>query len=143
MQEPDLDIETLRRPRRERLAAFLSAPLREITHLGWLTATAIVVACRQSTYVDAGEGAPSLADYIVEFSYTVGGRTFTGVLDSPVEVQPGDTFNIRYNPTNPEENNSLGSPGHVGTRIGSVIIFLLILLIVAPFLLQLLRRFPL
>ena len=88
-----------------------------------------MVACRHNSGGDGIEGPLFLNDYIVEFSYQEEGITYTGVLDSPVEVQPGDEFNIRYNPLNPEENNSLGSAGDSGVQLGTLITWSLFLLI--------------
>jgi hypothetical protein len=45
----------------------------------------------------------------VGFTYKVNGNTYSGVLSSPVQVEPGDTFALRYNPADPKENNSLES----------------------------------
>jgi hypothetical protein len=50
-----------------------------------------------------------LAHYTVGFSYKVNGTTYDGVLSSPVQVEPHDTFLLRYNPDDPKENNSLAS----------------------------------
>jgi hypothetical protein len=50
-----------------------------------------------------------LAHYVVTFTYRVNGTTYSGELSSPVQVEPGDTFLLRYNPADPKENNSLES----------------------------------
>lgn len=50
-----------------------------------------------------------LAHYAVGFRYEVNGTTHMGVLNSTVQVQPRDRFFVRYNPENPEQNNSLAS----------------------------------
>jgi len=47
--------------------------------------------------------------YAVAFSYEVDGTSYDGATNSPVEMQRGDRFAIRYNPEHPEENNSLES----------------------------------
>jgi hypothetical protein len=145
MPEPDIDIGTLRRPRTQRIAAWFSAPIREITHLGWRTTSATVVACRParvsryySPSMRVPYDPPILTGFIVEFSYDVNGRTYTGILDSPVEVQPDDKFDLRYNPAHPEENNSLGSTGDSGTRIATLTTFFLGLLILVALLMRLL-----
>jgi hypothetical protein len=94
-----------------------------------------VVACRNNSAGGDGiEGPPFLNDYIVEFSYQVGGITYTGVHDSPVEVRPNDSFEIRYNPASPEENNSLGSTGASGAQIGALMTWSFVLLVVVALL---------
>jgi hypothetical protein len=147
MNEPEIDIETLRRSRTDRLAEWLEQAASPITHIGWHTAPAKVTACRPvrkyQYYTTHYPSFPILTGYIVEFSYVVNGRTFTGVLDSPVEVQPGDTFDIRYNPANPQENNSLGSSGDSGARIATLTTSILLLVVLITLLIQLLRRFAL
>jgi hypothetical protein len=50
-----------------------------------------------------------LAHYVVTFTYSVSGTPYKGELSSPVQVEPGDTFALHYNPTDPKENNSLES----------------------------------
>jgi hypothetical protein len=92
LPEPDIDIETLRRSRAGRFMQWLSATAEEITHLHWRTANATVVACRParispyylpSIYVPYDP--PILTGYVVDFSYTIKGKTYTGILDSPIE----------------------------------------------------------
>jgi hypothetical protein len=60
-------------------------------------------------YLDGTGVEDQIAHYVVGFTYEVNGTSYKGVLSSPVEVQPQDKFAIRYNPTKPEENNSLES----------------------------------
>jgi hypothetical protein len=109
MQEPDIDIESLRLSNTDRLAECFSG----ITHLGWHSTTATVLTCRpvriRRNYNWRREPLPTLSGYIVEFSYVVNGTTYTGVLDSPYAVELNDQFHIRYDPVKPGENNSLGS----------------------------------
>ena len=45
----------------------------------------------------------------MNFTYTVQGRTYSGVTVSPDKVEPGDHFVLRCNPTRPEMNNSFDS----------------------------------
>jgi hypothetical protein len=78
----------------------------------WAETEAEVTDCtfaRLRAYVDGGGVEDQLAHYAVGFRYDVAGVTYKGVLSSPVEVQPQDTFSIRYNPAHPEQNNSIAS----------------------------------
>jgi len=47
--------------------------------------------------------------YAVGFTYKVNGISYEGATNSPVAMQRGDRFSIRYDPEDPEENNSLES----------------------------------
>jgi hypothetical protein len=78
----------------------------------WVETKAEVTDCtyaRFHAYIDAGGVEDQLAHYAVGFAYEVNGTSYKGVLSSPVEVQPHDTFSIRYNPEQPEQNNSVAS----------------------------------
>jgi hypothetical protein len=78
----------------------------------WVETEAKVTDCtyaRLRAYIDGGGAEDQLAHYAVGFSYKVDGKTYSGELSSPVEVQPHDTFTIRYNPDRPEQNNSVES----------------------------------
>jgi len=88
MNEPDIDIDTLRRSRRDRFAAWFSEVTGEITHRGWPTTNATVLECRpvrtsrhywHSIYRIEP---PLLTGFVVSFSYRVNDRTYTGVLES-------------------------------------------------------------
>src|SRR6185437_3712058 len=76
--------------------------------------------------------------YVVSFSYSVDGKSYTGVLGSPVEVKPGDRFALRYNPDQPNENNSVcsdNSPSSILTPVITAILAILfiVLLIIERF----------
>ncbi len=78
----------------------------------WLETEAEVTGCtfaRQSYEIDGAGMDTDLAHYVVSFTYNVDGASYNGVLSSPVQVEPGDQFALRYNPTDPKENNSLES----------------------------------
>lgn len=78
-------------------------------HHGWPEVEAEVTSCRIVRRSGTYRLDVSVPFYAVCFSYTVDGITYEGVTNSPVEVEPRDKFAIRYNPANPEENNSLES----------------------------------
>lgn len=148
MTEPEIDIDTFRRTRAERFRIWLSEVVSGVTHFRWPKTTATVVTCRPvkisryhspSRYVPYRQ--PLLTGYIVEFSYSVEGRIYTGALDSPVEVQPSDCFNIRYNPARPEENNSLSSNGDTGSQMASIMMALLVVAISLGLLIHLVRLY--
>jgi len=78
----------------------------------WLETEAEVTDCtfaRQSYEIDGAGMDTDLAHYVVTFTYNVNGTTYTGVLSSPVQVEPHDKFALRYDPDHPEENNSIAS----------------------------------
>jgi hypothetical protein len=84
---------------------------RDLPH-HWAEGEATVTDCtfaHARDLLDGGGVDDELAHYAVGFTYQVNGKTYTGVLSSPVEVEAGDTFAIRYNPRKPEQNNSLAS----------------------------------
>jgi hypothetical protein len=78
----------------------------------WVETDAEVTDCtyaRFKAYIDGSGVEDQLAHYAVGFTYKVNGNTYNGVLSSPVQVEPRDTFAIRYNPEDPAENNSISS----------------------------------
>ena len=92
--------------------ASLEQALRKDLPHHWLETEAEVTDCtfaRQSYEIDGAGMDTDLTHYVVTFTYKVNGTTYSGVLSSPVQVEPGDTFLLRYNPADPKENNSLES----------------------------------
>lgn len=93
------------------IASIEQALRKDLPH-HWLETEAVVVDCtfaRQSYEFEGGGMDTDLPHYAVGFTYNVNGTTYTGELSSPVQVQPGDKFLLRYNPNDPNENNSLES----------------------------------
>jgi Protein of unknown function (DUF3592) len=93
------------------MASFEQALRKDLPH-HWLETEAEVTDCtyaRASAYLSADGVDQQLAHYTVGFTYKVDGTTYDGVLSSPVQVEPHDTFLLRYNPDRPAENNSLES----------------------------------
>jgi Protein of unknown function (DUF3592) len=93
------------------LATFEQALRKDLPH-HWVETEAEVTYCAYApvkAYASADGIDEQLAHYTVGFTYNVAGKTYDGVLSSPVEVEPHDTFAIRYNPDDPKENNSLAS----------------------------------
>ena len=92
--------------------ASLEQALRKDLPHHWLETEAEVTDCtfaRFKAYIDGAGVDDDLAHYSVGFTYKVDGTTYSGVLSSPVQVESGDTFLLRYNPADPKENNSLES----------------------------------
>jgi hypothetical protein len=83
---------------------------------------------------------PLLSGYVVSFTYFVDGRRYEGILDSPGEVEKHDTFDIRYNPLNPEQNNSNGSNNSLTTIYCFVLGALMILALLGHFISDLISR---
>ena len=78
---------------------------RKLRHNNWPETLAEVQICKYNRYAEEeGPGEPFY--YAVGFTYTVNGHTYEGGLESPVEVQIGDKFPIRYNPSNPARNSA-------------------------------------
>ena len=78
----------------------------------WPEVEAEVTDCtfvRFKSYLDVYGVEDQLAHYAVGFRYEVNGIAHTGVLSSPVKVEPQDRFFVRYDPEHPEQNNSLAS----------------------------------
>jgi hypothetical protein len=93
------------------MASFEQALRKDLPH-HWLETEAEVTDCTYApvrAFVDGAGVDEQLAHYTVGFTYKVNGNTYKGVLSSPVQVEPHDTFSLRYNPNHPEENNSLES----------------------------------
>ena len=93
------------------MASIEQALRKDLPH-HWLETEAEVTDCtyaRFKAYIDGSGVEDQLAHYAVGFTYKVSGKPYDGVLSSPVEVQPHDTFAIRYNPEDPAENNSIDS----------------------------------
>jgi hypothetical protein len=93
------------------LASFEEALRKDLPH-HWLETEAEVTSCAYAparVYGSADGLDEQLAHYTVGFSYEVGGKTYDGVLSSPVQVEKHDTFALHYNPSDPKENNSLAS----------------------------------
>ncbi|HXE08915.1 MAG TPA: DUF3592 domain-containing protein [Acidobacteriaceae bacterium] len=141
---PETDLETLRRSRVARLEADLHELASRLTHLHWPSTEAEVTDCRQIRFGRFGRHYLSnslgevpdllLSGYAVGFRYSVDGTSYGGTLNSLVEVEPGDRFEIRYNPQSPEENNSIcskNSPSSILSPIIGVLIAALILILFA------------
>lgn len=78
----------------------------------WSETQAQVVSCtpvRSTYYGTSRDGWAPTGGWAVNFAYTAAGKKFEGIFNSRNEVEMGDTFAIRYNPANPEENNTLDS----------------------------------
>lgn len=122
---PNADIDTLRQSRIARLEAELHELASRLTHLHWPSTEAEVTEChparlRRGLYGNRFSPPPLQLDYIVSFSYVVDGKKYTGVLNSTVEVEPGDRFQLRYNPEHPSENNSVCSDNSPATIYATV-----------------------
>lgn len=104
-------------------------------HRGWLDVEAEVLECTTpprgcTPYLAETEGAYGPLPYIVTFRYTVDGKSYEGILNSPDEVERGEKFTIRYDPSHPEKNNTFDSETnwtYTYTKIFSVVMILLML----------------
>ena len=92
--------------------ASIEQALRQDWPHHWSETEAEVTDCTYAplrAYIDGTGVEDQLAHYVVGFIYIVNETSYKGVLSSPVQVEPHDTFALRYNPDHPEENNSLES----------------------------------
>ncbi|MGD0631459.1 MAG: DUF3592 domain-containing protein [Terracidiphilus sp.] len=103
-------------------------------HPGWVEGDADVIACstpvswRSTSTPLEGGGPIRVLPYVVTFRYTVKGKSYEGIINSPDKVQRGDTFTIRYDPRHPEKNNTLDSETnwtYTYTTVFSVVMLLL------------------
>jgi hypothetical protein len=125
------------------MASFEQALRKDLPH-HWLETEAEVADCTYApirAFVDGAGVDEQLAHYTVGFTYKVNGTTYNGVLSSPVEVEPHDTFALRYNPDRPEENNSLES--ELDRPWFKEYTWLFVAFLAGLFLLGLLQKYPL
>lgn len=114
-EEKNIDIESFRsgmRPLSERIRESLKNFVSGLFHRNWVEVEAEVRECtpiRPSSYTPRYQVLPKFVGYVVTFSYSVDGRKYEGITNSPDEVKPLDRFAIRYNPRQPGENNTFDS----------------------------------
>lgn len=126
MTEEDIDFDSFRKSRWQGLREWWQIQTHQLlfwghdvggrfSQKGWIQTKARVISCtpvRRSRFYFPRRYpplAPSFGGWIVEFTYSVDGKTYDGVTNSPSEVQKDDTFAVRFNPSSPGENNSLDS----------------------------------
>jgi hypothetical protein len=106
----NIDIETLRPSRWERVCGRMDVLFGWVRKRDWLEAEAEVIECssaeRCTGYCDYDGPIPRHA---VTFTYAVDGLTYKGMTISPVEVELHAKMTIRYNPRHPAQNNSFDS----------------------------------
>jgi hypothetical protein len=146
-EENDIDIESLRNSRSGNIHEMLSNGIYWSLHLHWPKTQAEVTECHAVKRSYTGlhtstiqPATPLLSGYVVSFTYFVDGRRYEGILDSPGEVEKHDTFDIRYNPLNPEQNNSNGSNNSLTTIYCFVLGALMILALLGHFISDLISR---
>src|SRR6185437_16441451 len=93
--------------RRNRIRAFQTwrkGAIGRFTQRGWAETEAEIVSCHASRTIRlwAREKYPAMAPTVgawaVAFKYTANGKEYDGVTASPVKVEKGDRFTIRYDP---------------------------------------------
>lgn len=160
MSEREIDFDSFRKSRWQRLREWWQVRSHQLLfwghdaggrfrQRGWVEAEAEVISCtavrRSRSYFPRRYGyrlsAPLLGGWIVEFKYSVDGKTYNGVTNSPCEVQQEDRFVVRYNPSRPEENNSLDSElSWFRGPIVAIYELLLALLLLAAFIINFLHK---
>jgi hypothetical protein len=74
----------------------------------WLTTRGTVISCKYQfarmhtltlgVFADRGQ-------FLITFTYHAHGQTFDDQFDSPVAIEQNKTFELLYNPMNPQQNN--------------------------------------
>ena len=83
----------------------------------WLPVLAVVRGCR-SSWSRSGDGESGIpGEYVVKFSYEVHGTTFRGWYFAGTFHEPGETFEILYDPLHPEKNTRSENQGPTWARI--------------------------
>jgi len=123
-RDQTIDYETFRKSRVERFLDWRRSQIHafeawrrdavdRITQRGWPDAEAEVVTCKAiriaDPYLAYRDAAPRLGGWGITFNYIVNGKTYAGVFNSRDEVPAGEKFSIRFNPQQPEQNNTIDS----------------------------------
>lgn len=136
-EDRDIDIQSLRRSRPDRIGEKLKDLESSLFRRGWMEVEAEVCECIQlgwkawTNIPDYGFPNPVLNRYIVSFTYTVNGKTYEGITNSPDELLEHDKFKIRYNPSHPEENNTFDSATNWTVRYTKYLDFFLAVLLLS------------
>lgn len=135
-EQRDIDAGILVRKDSGKARTQFANPGGGLFHRGWVDVEAEVVECTtpgfraSHPYQNDTEGPFGVLPYIVVFRYTVNGKSYEGILNSPDEVEKGDKFTIRCDPSHPEKNNTFDSETHwtyTYTKVFSVVMILLML----------------
>ena len=97
----------------------------------WLPVLAVVRGCR-SSWSRGGDGETgTLGEYVINFSYQVHEKTFQGWYFAGTFLEPGETFEILYDPLRPSRNTGSEYRGPTWARITAcvVVVALTLLLI--------------
>jgi hypothetical protein len=111
-EDHDIDIESFRRSRVDRLRSALRDEFSWLLHRGWTTVKAEVSdysIIKRGYYSRYSSGGGGLGGYAVGFTYRVEGKSYEGCHISPDKVESGERFDIRYNTQHPEQNNGFES----------------------------------
>ena len=83
----------------------------------WLPVLAVVRGCR-SSWSRAGDGETGTpGQYVVNFSYEVHEKNFQGWYFAGTSNEPGETFEILYDPLNPSSNTGSEYRGPTWAKI--------------------------
>jgi hypothetical protein len=107
----NIDIETLRQSRWERVCDRTDVLFGWMRKRGWREAEAEVVECIPTRFHPSYRtgAAPLVGGYVVTFNYEVDGKRHEGTTISPDPVELHSKVTVRYNPRHPERNNSFDS----------------------------------
>jgi hypothetical protein len=136
-EDRSIDRESSRLSRWEKVCDRVDVLFGWVRKRDWLEAEAEVVGCASAesctSYWDS-EG--PIPNYVVTFTYKVGGIDYEGMTISPVEVELKSRMTIRYNPRHPEQNNSFDSEtGWAGpaAKVEEALVLCLVLLAVVVY----------
>ena len=88
----------------------------------WLPVLAVVRSCR-SSWSRSGDGETGVpGEYVVKFSYEVHGTTFRGWYFAGTFHEPGETFEILYDPLCPDKNTGSENQGPTWARISAWVV---------------------
>ncbi len=122
----NIDVENFRKSRSARLREQLVDLACRFSHRGWIEADARIEICGAMEVLDFG----STGGHAVVLSYEVDGMRYEAEAISLVKAEKGEIVKIRYNPRNPEQNNSFGSETNWTSpvfRIGTILMVLMLL----------------
>jgi hypothetical protein len=100
----------------------------------WQPATAVVSSAEPMHGISQTletDDYPSREYYFIHFRYMVGGQTYGGKFESRSPVPPEHTFEILYNPDNPQQNTRSGSVTNRTSKITFAVLAVIIAAVLA------------
>ena len=122
-ESQDVDYQTFMKPRSAKMLDWFAGCFSFVTHRGWVDVDAEVTECirirSKGDFIDSNKlrsgsfssmnSTTQWGGYVVSFIYKVNGMKYQGFTTSSDQFKQGDSFPLRYNPSNPEQNNTFNS----------------------------------